>query len=211
MSLISKRRWESLEQRSATAFLVAAAIFVLDAILVAGVIVALGERYMTLGQVFVGAAWTAAFIGLLGLYPGLADRSRWLSRIGAVCAVVGAIVFAVMSVASLVYFAGIPDGNIESLVPLFLPGVIIGSVLGFLLFGVASIRTDVRSDTFGILLLAPAAVVVANILTGIAGVDSTAATLVIVVAQALAHAGIGYALRTDSGPSARRASAEAAD
>lgn len=195
--------WRSLEQRRATAFLIGGGILAIDAGIVAAEIAVGVDGWMTLGQVFVGAGWTAAFLGLLGLYPELADRSRWLARAGAVFAVIGAIVFAVMGVASLAYYAGIPDGEIEALVPLFLLGVILGSILGFVSMGVATLRTDVYSRTLGILLFIPPALVFTNLLTGIAGVDSAATTLAIVIGDALAMLAIGYVLRSSPEPTSR--------
>lgn len=210
MSVSTKQRWERLEQWRSTAFLIAGLLFVLDALLVAGIIVALGERYMTLGQAFVGAAWTAAFLGLFGLYPELVERSRRLTQAGAVCAAIGTVVFVVMGVASLVYFAGVVDGSLESLVPVFLPGVIVGSIVGFLLFGAASLRTDTPSRAVGVLLLLPALIVVLNIGTGIAGISSQEATLAVVIGQALAHLALGYSLRSSRRTTGRHPAASAA-
>lgn len=195
--------WQSLEQWSATAFLIGGGILAIDAGLVAAEIAVGVDRWMVLGQVFVGAGWTAAFLGLLGVYPGLADQSRWLARAGAVFAVIGAVVFTVMGVTSLAYYAGIPDGEIEALIPLFLPGVILGSILGFVSMGVASLRTDVHSQTVGILLLIPPALVIINILTGIVGVDSSTITLAIVIGDTLAMLAIGYVLRSSIEPIGR--------
>lgn len=193
---LSDRRWESLERWRATAFLLAGVMFVVDAAIVGAVIVAVGEDVMLLGQAFIAAGWTAAFVGLLGVYPGLSDRSPWLARAAAVFAVIGAVVFVAMAVASLVYFAGIPDGEITAIVPFFLPGVIIGSVLGFLCIGAASLRSDVHSTTVGVLLVALGLFPVVNIASGIGGVESLTFTLAIVVGLALVNLAIGYLFRT---------------
>ena len=72
--------WESLKRRRSTAFLIAGLMFAVDAAIVAAVIGPLGEQYMLLGQAFVAAGWTAGFVGLLGVFPGLADRSRRLAQ-----------------------------------------------------------------------------------------------------------------------------------
>lgn len=196
-------RWESLERWSATAFLVGGLILVLDAALVMANIVTGAEHWLLLGQAFVGAGWAAALIGLLGLYPGLADRNRWLSRAGAVFAVIGVVTFAIMAVAVLVYYAGIPDGEYDAVSWFFLPGVLIGSVLGFASFGVASLRTGVHSRTIGILLLVPPVLVATNVLRFVVGLEAVAITLGIVIGDALAMLAIGYVLRTEPTPTDR--------
>lgn len=201
MAIISTQRWESLEQWSPTAFLVGGLLMVVDAAFVAANVVTGAEHFLLLGEAFVGAAWTAALIGLLGLYPGLADRSRWLSRAGVVFAVIGVVVFAVLAVASLGYYTGILTGEFDTTV--FIPGVLIGSVLGFVSFSVASLRTGVHSRTVGILLLVPAILVVTNILRFVAGFESATITLGIVIGDALAMLAIGYLLRTEPAPTDR--------
>lgn len=196
-------RWESLERWSATAFLVGGLLMVVDAAFVAANVVTGTEDFLLLGQAFVGAAWTAALVGLLGLYPGLADRSRWLSRAGAVFAVIGVVTFAVMAVAVPVYYAGIPAGEYDAISMFFLPGVLVGSVLGFVSFGVASLRTGVHSRTIGILLLIPAILVATNVLRFVVGLEAVAITLGIVIGDALAMLAIGYVLRTEPTPTDR--------
>lgn len=188
--------WRSLERWSATAFLAAGLLMVVDAFVVAANIVTGAERLLLVGQVFVGVAWTAALLGLLGLYPQLADRSRWLSRAGALFAAIGVVVFAVMAVTVVVYLAGIPAGDYSDVGSLFIPGVLIGSVLGFVSYSAATLRTAVRSRAFGILLALPAVLVLANILRFVAGFESTTITLGIVVGDALVMLAIGQSLRT---------------
>lgn len=195
--------WNLLQKWSATAFLVGGGLLVLDAAIVVANIVTGAEHWLLLGQAFVGAGWTAALIGLLGLYPRLAARSRWLSRAGAVFAVIGAVTFAIMAVAVLVYYAGIPDGEYDAISLFFLPGVLIGSVLGFVSFSVASLRTGVHSRTIGFLLLVPPILVVANILRFVAGMESASITLGIVLGDALAMLALGYVLRTEPTPTDR--------
>lgn len=198
MAILDTRRWESLEGWSATAFLVAGVLFLVNV----GILAILGgvadmlSLSRELGQVFVGAGWTAALIGLLGLYPGLADRSRWLARAGAACAAIGTVVFAAMAVVMFVFVTGIVNGDFATLVPIFLPGVFVGSVLGFVLFAAASLRAGVHSRAFGVLLLIPAVIVVTNILVGANGMGSLLSTIGIVVALVVVHSTIGYLLRT---------------
>lgn len=199
----SKGRLESLERWRATAFLVGGVIFVADAALLASNVAAGTERFMTLGQAFVGAGWTAAFLGLLGLYPDLADRSRWPARIGAAFAVVGAVTMAAMAVTSLGYFTGVLGGALDDVVMYFLPGVFAGIVLGFGSFGVASLRTDVYSRSVGLLFLVLVLTFLFNLGSGIAGFGTLTTVLGVVCVLALSMLAIGYLFRT-GGALARR-------
>lgn len=192
---------EPLERRSATLFVAAGVMLALDAVIVLAEMVSGAERLLVLGEAFSAGGWAVALLGLLGLYPSLVDRSRWLTRTGVVLSAIGVVTFVILAAASLVYGAGIPDGDLEALVPLFLPGVILGSVVAFVVFSAAILRTQGRSRTVGRLLLVPPAIVVVNILTGIAGVDSPLVLLVIVVALAMIFRAIGQALRTEEGSS----------
>lgn len=203
MTIFSTRRWGRLEQRSATAFLVAGVLFVADAVIVGSNVAAGTERFMTLGQAFIGAAWTAAFIGLLGCYPRLADRGRWLPRVGAVFAVVGGITMIVMAVASLGYFSGVIGGELGEVSMYFLPGVFLGIVLGFGSSGVATLRTTAHSRRVGLLFLLLVLTFLFNLTSGIAGFGTLTTVLGVVIVLALTMLSIGYLLRTVSDPTDR--------
>lgn len=198
----------SLERASANAFLIGGLLLAVDAVFVAANVVSGVEWYLFLGQAFVGAGWAVALLGILGLYPALSERSRWLSRAGAVFAAVGVVTFAVMTVSVLVYAAGIPAGEYDAIGMYFIPGVIVGSVLGFAAFSAASIRAEVHSRGFGVLLLVPALLVLANLLRFIAGYEAATITLAIVIADAVAMMAIGYLLRNGSPRATRRTTAE---
>lgn len=204
MVLTSKDAWESLERWRATAFLVGGLLIAINAAIVATGIVTNSEQVIVLlGEAVNAAGWTAALVGLLGLYPNAADRSRWLARIGAGCAAIGVVVFTILSVLSFVYYLELVEGTLQSLVPLILPGVIIGSVLAFLSFSVVSLRTDAHPRSVGILLLLPALIVVVNIGSGIAGIASSTFLLGVVSGLALVMLAIGYRLRTGPEPTGR--------
>lgn len=195
---VSTERWESLERWRSTAFLIAGVVFVADAAIVASNVAAGTERFMTLGQAFIGAAWSAAFLGLLGFYPGLADRSRWLPRVGAVFAVVGGVTMAVMAVASLGYFTGVLSGELSAVTMYVLPGVFAGIVLGFGSFGVASLRTDLYASPVGLLFLLLVVTFLFNITSGIVGFGTLTTVLGVVCVLAATMLAIGYLLRTGS-------------
>lgn len=195
MPLVRATLWESLEERSGMAFLIGGAIFVADTALVTTHLVG-GTEPGAFGQAFVGASWTAAFIGLLGFYSRLSTRCRWLTRAGAVCAVVGAITMATMAGTSLGYFTGFLTGSLSDLVVLFLPGVFIGVVLGFGLFGIASLRTNIYSRSIGLLLLILPLTFLFNLGTGIAEVGGMPKILAVVAVLALTMLTIGYLLQS---------------
>lgn len=199
MPLGSTQRWESLENGRSSLFLVAGILFGINIVIVATG-TATGSEKMTvlLGETFNAAAWAVALVGLLGFYPGVADRRSWMARAGAVCAAIGVVVFTALSILSFVYYLEIIDGSIESLVPLILPGVIIGGVLSFLLFGIVSLRTDGRQRIIGILLLLPPLIVIVNILSGAAGVASSYFLIGVVSGLLLVMLALRYRLRSAS-------------
>lgn len=199
MTLVSTQRWESLERMSPTFFLIAGGFFLINAVIVVSGITTSSDRMVTLlGETFNAAAWAFALVGLLGWYPNLADRSRWLSRIGAICATIGVVVFTVLSALSLAFYVRIIEGSIQNLVPLILPGVILGGVLSFLLFGIATLRTDIHARAIGILFLLPPLIVVLNIFSGAIGLDSQYFLLGIVSSLFVVTLAIGSRLRSSS-------------
>ena len=202
--------WETLERRRSTAFLIAGLMFAVDASIIAAVIGPLGEQYMQLGQAFIAAGWTAGFVGLLGVFPRLADRSRRLAQAGAVFVGIGLLVFVSMGIVSLAYFSNTLSGDLDTLVTILFPGIIIGSVLGFVTFGAATLRTGVHARSVGVLFVVMGLIPVVNIGRTIAGIQSRTATLAIVVALTLVTLSIGYLLRVE-GPSAGRAAVESSD
>lgn len=111
----------------------------------------------------VGAtAWTAAFIGLLGLSQQLRHRSPGASRAGAVLtwlALVGAVVLAVGGFGEL---AGLWGERPDWLDPLNLL-MFLGIIPGFLTVGIAGLRTDVWPKRLSYALLAPAAIFIINL------------------------------------------------
>lgn len=154
---------------------------------------------------FAMAALLATFVGLLGVYPALSDRSSRLARAG-----VG--VLAATAAGVLVIFVWILAGRVLPLVagmsvPAQPPGVVIGATVGgyaltVLLFGVAGLWTGVPSRAVALLLLALFGVFalppIAGILWGEYPVDSMA--VIVSGLQAAAILAIGYTLRSDSSP-----------
>lgn len=195
MALDGTSRWESLEGWRATAFLVGGIVFAADALRVTADILA-GTQPDALGQAFVGAAWTAAFIGLVGFYPSLADRHRRLTQAATVFAVIGLVTMAAMAVASLGYATGVLNGDLSGVIMYFLPGVFGGIVFGFGLYGIVSLRTEIYSRRIGLLFLLLPLTFLFNLGTGIAEVGGLGKILGVVIVLSLTMLATGYLLRT---------------
>lgn len=150
--------WKTLRAWSAVAFLLAGGFWLTD------------TTYLAL-ELFVGvvtpepvaiklAAVLAAIVGLLGLYPGLADRLPRLTRAGLVLIGVPGAVWAVL----LTWGIGaeispaIQPPPIAVVTVVFLP-----IFLGALLYGSASLYTGVPSRAVGVLLLAHVAILFAAV------------------------------------------------
>lgn len=148
-------------------------------------------------NLFAGAGFTLAFLGLLGLYPRLADHVPWLARIGAVFALLGLIGFVAVFLTNLIGLVGIsiPDGWSAALNIPTLPGLI----FGFLLFGVAALRSAEFPRTIGILLLAPSLIFILNLgrIMALGGPESVNVEggAIFAAGQALTLLALGYTLR----------------
>ncbi|QLD86729.1 hypothetical protein HWV23_13650 [Natronomonas halophila] len=197
MARVTNHWWEHLEQWRATAFLVGGLIFVVDTALLV-VHMYSGTEPAAFGQALVGTSWTAAFIGLVGFYPSLTDRSRRLAKAGLVFAAIGGITMAAMAVTMFGYATDILSGTPSNVALYFLPGVFVGVVLGFGLFGVVSLRTDLYSRNLGLLFLLLPLTFLFNLGSGIAGFNPLAKVLGVVVVLSLTMLAIGYLLRTGS-------------
>lgn len=142
------------------------------------------------------AGWTAAFVGLLGLYPRLVERTRWLSRAGATFAVLGVLGAVVSTLGNLFTLLGMAEPP-AWVATLQLP-LLVGIVLGFLSFAFAALRTGAVSRRVGVLLAAPAAIFVVNVVrvSLLGSTNPSWAPFVLGSAQALALLSIGYSLRS---------------
>lgn len=148
-------------------------------------------------RVFSGAGYGLAFLGLLGLYPELVTQSPWLSRAGAVFAIIGAVMFFLSFVT-----VGLP--GVAFLFGMAEPVALlnfVGLLFGFLLFGLASLRSDHYPRRLGILLVLPSIFVAVNFTGGIVtGSNWTFPWLVVALGsgQALTMLAVGYTLRTET-------------
>lgn len=208
MPTTGTQSWESLEQWSPTAFLVAGMLLLGYAVLkalsaFAGVTApsAFDVAYGTLGLL------VPAF-GLLGLHPRLRDAAPRVSLAG-VCAT---IVSAICSAAILLWVVGAtlqmegypaipedaPTWTVAALLLVFLT-----LALGFLLFSVASLRTAVLSRTVGVLLLVPTVVWIGLIFGNVVAPSGDYLGVLAYTPISIALLGIGYLLRGEPSPTDR--------
>lgn len=189
--------WSSLERWRSTAFLVAGG-------LVFGFVVSNAVEAFTAAQpptwvntLFVSPALVAAAVGLLGFYPLLADRVPRLALASAVVVTVAGMAATVLFVVTAV------NGLVAGLqLPFLLVYLLtlLTTILGFVLFGAASLWTSTPSRRIGLLVLGPPAVNVTMIVTAPMNPPQWA-TFLISALWTGAILAIGFALRTEDGPS----------
>ena len=197
MSALDNEGWEMLESWRATLFIIAGVVFAGDlTILLYNLAAGTESQYLTLGQGLIGTAWTCSFLALLGFYPKLTERSKWPSRVGSVFAVIGLLTMVVMAAISYGVFSGIIPGTLENYSMYFLPGVFLGIVFGFGLYGVATLRTAIYSQRVGVLFLVLVATFLTNLGTAIAGYNPLLKIISVVTMLVLANLGLGYLVRT---------------
>jgi hypothetical protein len=189
-------RFGPLATARATAFTIAGVVFAANALVLLWNVVQGTEQYMTLGQGLIGTAWTAGFLGLLGCYPALADRNRWVARGGAVFAVVGLLTMLVMAVVSFGLSGGVLGGALMDYTPYFLPGVFLGIVLGFGSYGVAGLLTGALPRPVGPLFLLLVATFLFNLGSGIAGFNPLVKVLGVVAVLTVSMLAVGHVFRT---------------
>lgn len=191
----------SLEEWSSTLFLVAGGLLAITTALWALEVFVNTDTEVTRG-VFAPAGMAVAFVGMLGLYPSLVDRTPWVARAGALFAAVGIVGMVGRLVAAGGQLVGIYDAAPAWVDPFQLP-FLIGIVLGFITFGVAIVRTDVYSRTVGLLLMVPGIlfpVVLATVIVFGGGDFPYVIHVLHNGADTLVLLGVGYLLRDKTIP-----------
>lgn len=195
--------WNRLKRYSAGAFFVAGVGYVSHTALSWYEInvLAAPDQYLLIGDLLLFLGFFGSMVGLLGIYPLVADTVpratgaiAWFLLAGVAAGLVERTAVHLVSLAS-----GTPYGEtVTGLEPLFL--IIYLSVLsGFLVFGIIGIRNRVPSLAVGVLFLAPLAVLVLHIiLPRISGVPDPVLTLF--GAYGLALLVVGYLIRTKPDP-----------
>ena len=185
--------WELLERWSPTLFLVGGSLLVGHTAMLG---VQAFSNLTTPPDVFGPTGHLVALVGLLGLYPTLADRTPTVMRVAGAVAAVALVSWAVMSLTRFLAVGGIVSSVSEALPGIFPIIVFASTILTYLLFGVATVRTDDSSRTVGLLVLAPGVLVlVALVSSAVAGVTALGGVL-IGGGLALSVLALGYTLRT---------------
>lgn len=199
MSKNDTGRLESHRSWGSTLFLAAGGMFIVAAAVV-GVGMLTDAAVQQTAGVVAPAAFAIGFAALFGLYPVLADRSPWLARAVAVLITVGAVGHVALAAANLGQLVGVVQDRPAWVGPLNLTRFF--ALAGFLVFGVASLRSDADVRTLGVLLiLLPVIDVV-----GFGSLASGAPEWLLPVfigAQALVLLAIGYSIRTEDGSTER--------
>lgn len=145
-----------------------------------------------------------AMVGLLGLYPGLADRAPRLARASAVVAALSALGWFGITVLAIGETAGVlpplEDVGMLGLVVALAAGI--PMILAYILFSAICLRTDVYSRTLGLLVLAPVVIFGVMIVGGLLWGGAVGAA-VLSSGQAISHLAIGYVLRSEAIPTER--------
>jgi hypothetical protein len=195
--ILGNTAWDVLEQWSPIAFLAAGALFALPAV-VFGLNALTGTK-IAVSPFVIFAFMVVVFVGLLGLYPRLADRDSTLALGGVGSLAMTAAVFT-STLGVFVLPIGLTSEKVAVLA--LVMTVAVGSILALTTFGVASLRTGVHSRPIGGFLLVMAAslsfMIVATLVFG----DPTPAWVGSVVNGlfAMSLGSIGYVLRTEDIP-----------
>lgn len=195
----SSRHWNRLEARSGTFFLVAGALVAVYA----GLHGLEAATDMVLEPNPFEFGYVLGFLGLLGVYPAVADESPWLARIGGGAAVLGVIGLSAFTAVHLAQLAGVLHPTQPTWFGVFGLFALTGFVVGYLSIGVATLRATDRSRMVGALLLAPGIIVVVMVVQILMGWTSQEQAFVISAGEAMAHLAIGATLRTDAPPNER--------
>jgi len=186
--------WKPLARWSPTLFLAAGVFFVGHAA-VRGI-----EAFTAMPppiDVFGPAGYVVAILGLLGVYPALADRSRRIARLAAGTAGVTAPAWLLIAGWNFGEAAGMLPPQTDVLPGAFFAVVVAATLLLYLLFGIASLRAGVHARSFGVLLLAPVALLALLIVGGVfLSIASETGGVVIGGGMTIIHGAIGGTLAT---------------
>lgn len=192
-------RWDTLERWSATVFLAAGVLWLLDTVLLAIELFADVSILGTPGPVnpvlYISGV-VAAIVGLLGVFPSLDEQTPRLARISAGLVAVAGIALVVL----LAWFVTVTLLNQSDPPGALLILSLLVAVMGFLLFGIASVRTGVPSRTVGLFMLAIPATLLGGLLlvyVGYGGNSPDWTSPVIGILMSVFLLAIGYRLRTE--------------
>lgn len=219
---VRARWWQSLERWSATVFLVAGGVwFVLLALAVYeahfrhanGAVLSMTDLLLLL-------ATAAALVALLGFYPQVSAQAPRLTDACAVLLVIGVGSFLIYTFGillgvftnrarelSYLYWRSIVEsidtggstGSTTTVADFFWIVVLLAILLGFLVFGIVSLRSRIPSRSVGVLMLLPAAAVLVHALAG-AVIDMPDPVLAEWAVISVVLLAVGYRLRAERAP-----------
>lgn len=148
----STGQFGSLENRTATLFLVAGVLFVFAAVNNSLVFFTDGYDPSTVSSLLLLVGLVAALLGLVGMYSPLRERTPQLAQSG-----LGSILLAVMAVIiRLLWALGNVAGLVSDFAAVIVLVVLVLIILGFVLFGMSVLRATTYPQLVGVLLLAVA-------------------------------------------------------
>lgn len=154
-------------------------------------------------DVFAPAGHLLALVGVLGVFRVFTDRSPGLAWLGSVVTAVVAVGWIAVTIAILGGRLGNPSPQTEALLGVLAILVLVSTVLPYGLIGVIALRSAGTPRGVGLLLLAPATLLVvllANVaILGVTPIDG----VLIATALALAMLAVGHTLRTRGVPADR--------
>lgn len=208
MATTDRNPWTSVERWSPRTFLIAGLFWLVYAGLngIEGITDLLTPS--ALDVTVSGLALLLGAVSLLGLYPRLRSHAPRISMIGVGCIVVSAastLALLVWLFGTTLLTAGVPA------IPEDAPGWTVAAffsallplILGFLLFGVASLRTSALSRRVGLLLIVPAVMWIGLLAGNAIGVDETLLVVTVYIPIAVAALVIGARLRAERAPAER--------
>lgn len=200
MSISDKAPWESLEKWSASVFLAAGGLLIIHT-LIHGLLAYTSVGYPFHHEFPFGiAGMLLGFVALFGLYPQLATQSPKLVSAAAIMAGLGTVGWIIIGVRTLSEAVGV---ILPEWLAIFGLLIILGVTFGYLLFGIASLRTTIVSQTTALIILLPVLVMVFNISVALTSGGSREGQIIVAGGFALAHLAIGTALWMEDFPAGR--------
>lgn len=156
--------WHGLERVTHRAFLIGALLFLGAASLNVNTVLGGTERLsLMVGEALIAVGWLSGLLGVLGLVAGLRDPPKWTTRIGVAGALLGILSYVVLAVASLLaYVQGGGVGDLPVPFILLFPGILVGTLLGFVAISIVIVRGDEDGSAVGGLLVAPPVIMLSN-------------------------------------------------
>jgi hypothetical protein len=191
--------WQTIQQWQDKSFILAAILFLAFAIFealtsYAGIIIP--ERLTILTHML---GLGAAIVGLVGFYPYLKEHASTLTKSGLAALLIAGISILAIAVAALI--TGGPESageTLNSVMPIFVFGGIIGMAAAFALFSAAGFRSKAFSDTISGLLLLPALAWVSPlIVTLITGGNPDFVVILVYAVNSVIMGTVGYLVNAE--------------